>query len=144
MVISEKGLKFINQWEGSRLTAYQDQRGIWTIGVGHTGPDVTCGLTVTQEMVDSWLRTDTRAACQAIARNIDVALSQNQFDAIASFVYNVGVSAAVGSTLFKYVNRGLTDLAAAEFGKWNHVSGVVDAGLTRRRAAERDLFLSMD
>lgn len=142
MVLGSKGTILIHSFEALRLTAYQDQRGIWTLGWGHT--PAAEGQTCTMEDAATWFQDDTRAACQAISRHIDVALSQNQFDALASFTFNVGVSAAAGSTLFKLVNRGIWDQAAAEFGKWNHVDGVENAGLTRRRAAERDLFLSMD
>ena len=108
MVLGEKGTALIHSFESLALTAYQDERGIWTIGWGHTG-GVRQGDTYTQEQADAWFVADTRAACQAISRNIDVALTQNQFDALASFTFNVGISAAAGSTLFRYVNRGLTD-----------------------------------
>jgi lysozyme len=142
MVLGPKGTALIHSFESLALTAYQDQRGIWTIGWGHT--PAYKGQTCTQEQADAWFQADTRAACQAISRNIDVALTQNQFDALVSFTYNVGVSAAAGSTLFRYVNQGCWDVAAAEFLRWDHVDGVTSAGLARRRAAERDLFLSMD
>jgi lysozyme len=142
MVLGDKGIKLIQSFESLRLAAYQDQRGIWTIGFGHV-PSFQ-GQTCTLDQADDWFLDDTRAACQAIARHVDVALSQNQFDALASFTYNVGVGAFAGSTLLRYVNQGCWDVAAAEFDRWDHVDGQTNAGLARRRTAEKALFLSMD
>jgi lysozyme len=142
LVLGDKGIKLIQSFETLALTAYPDQGGIWTIGWGHT-PSFQ-GQTCTLDQADDWFLDDTRAACQAISRHVDVALSQNQFDALVSFTFNVGIGAFAGSTLLKLVNRGIWDQAAAEFAKWDHVDGKPSAGLDKRRAAERDLFLSMD
>jgi len=143
MTLGDKGTKLIQSFETLELTGYPDQKGIPTAGWGHTG-GVEIGKTYAIDQADDWFLDDTHSACAAIARNVDVALTQNQFDALVSFAFNVGIGAFAGSTLLKYVNRGLWDQAAAQFDIWNHVDGQVDAGLTRRRAAEKQLFLSVD
>jgi lysozyme len=133
------GRALIQSFEACKLYSYQDQRGVWTIGWGHTlgvVPYQTC----TQAEADAWFVQDTQAAVNAVTRTVDVALTQNQFDALVSFTYNVGVGAEASSTLLKLLNQGKFGLAAAQFSFWNHVDGQVDAGLTRRRAAEQALF----
>jgi lysozyme len=141
MKLSASGLKFIEQQEGIRFNAYQDQRGIWTIGVGHTGPDITQGLVATQEQIDNWLLQDTQTAVNAVNRTTDVPLTQNQFDALCSLCFNIGQGNFGSSTLVKDLNAGNTAGAAAQFLVWNRVNGVPNAGLIRRRAAEQALFL---
>lgn len=140
MKLSDFGLKFIEQLEGNHPLAYQDQRGVWTIGVGHTGADVTPGLVATQDQIDSWLLQDTQTACNAVMRTVDVPMTQNQFDALVSFTFNVGQGSEAHSTMVTLLNQGKYDFAAAQFSFWNHVNGQVNAGLTRRRAAEQALF----
>jgi len=142
MTLGEKGIKLIQSFETLRLVAYQDQRGFWSIGWGHRPSSM--GATCSIDQADDWFLDDTRAACGAVTRNVDVALTQNQFDALVSFAYNIGMGAFAGSTLLRYVNRGLWDVAAAEFDRWDNVDGKSDAGLARRRTAEKALFLSMD
>jgi lysozyme len=140
MQLGAKGKALIQSFEDCKLYAYQDQRGIWTIGWGHTlgvVPYQTC----TTADADGWFTQDTQAACNAVNRTVDVALSQNQFDALVSFTFNVGMGSEAHSTLVKVLNQGHYDQAADQFLVWNHVNGVPNAGLTRRRAAERALFL---
>lgn len=141
LVLGINGVALIKQFEGCRLTAYQDQRGIWTIGYGHTGPEVVQGLTCTQTQADSWLLADTHAASMAVLKDVDIILTQNQFDALVSFTFNVGIGNFAGSTLLKQLNAGHTALAADQFLVWDHVNGVPNAGLLRRRQAEQALFL---
>jgi lysozyme len=112
-----------------------------TIGWGHTA-GVQLGDTCTQAQADAWFQTDALWAGQAILRTVDVALTQNQFDALVSFTFNVGVGAEAASTLLKVLNAGNYQAAADQFLRWDHVNGVVDPGLTRRRQAEQALFLS--
>lgn len=141
MQLGPKGRALIKSFEKLRYQAYRDQRGVWTIGWGHTGPEVHEFMTCDDAKADLWLAQDVHNAVHAVINSLDVAVNQNQFDALVSFTFNVGISAAAGSTLFRYVNRGLTDLAADQFNLWNHVDGQVSAGLTERRAAEKALFL---
>lgn len=140
MQLGPKGEALIKGFETLALVAYPDQGGIMTIGWGHT--PASKGQTCTSDQAQTWFLADTGAACRAINSHIDVALTQEQFDALASFVYNVGVGAAVGSTLFRYVNAHVP-AAADEFLRWDHVNGQTSAGLLRRRQAERALFLGL-
>jgi len=134
------GILLIQGFETLRLQSYQDQRGVWTIGWGHTGSNVGPGQTCTASQADLWFQTDTAFACKAINDTVTVPLSQNQFDALVSFTFNVGVGSEAHSTLLKLLNAGDYAGAAAQFAVWNHVDGVVNAGLTRRRAAEQAMF----
>lgn len=142
MILGAAGSKLIQSFETLRLVAYQDQRGRWTIGWGHTGPGVVAGLTCTAEQADAWFLEDTGAAVRANNAVLDVACTQNQFDALVSFTFNVGVNAEAHSTMLQLLNAGNVDAAAAEFPKWDHVEGVPNAGLRRRRVAEQALFLA--
>lgn len=136
------GAALIKRFEQCRLTSYQDQRGIWTIGWGHTGPEVIEGLTCTQTQADTWFLADTHFAVVAVIKSLAVQLTQNEFDALVCFTFNVGAGSEAHSTLLRLVNLGQTQQAADQFPIWNHVDGVVDPGLTRRRTAEQALFLS--
>lgn len=140
MKTSSTGRALIRNAEGDKLTAYYCPAGVLTIGVGHTGPDVKPGMRITQAQSDALLSADLAKFEKAVARNVKVALTQNQFDALVSFTYNLGEGNLRSSTLLKRVNAGDMAGAAAEFGKWNKAGGMVLAGLTRRRAAEAALF----
>lgn len=142
MVISEKGLALIKQFESLRLATYKDSVGIPTIGWGHTGPEVKMGQKITQEEAVRLLRADVARFEKAVGRVVRVVLNQNQFDALVSFSFNVGAQALEDSTLLKKLNAGDVQGAADQFPRWNKAGGEVLAGLTRRRAAERSLFLS--
>jgi lysozyme len=139
MMLGAAGRALIQGFESCKLVAFQDQGGIWTLGWGHT-QGVTPGQTCTQEQADAWFIDDTQSACNAVTRTVDVPLNQNQFDALVSFTYNVGQGSEANSTLLKLLNQGKYALAADQFSFWNHVNGVPNAGLTRRRAAEQALF----
>lgn len=142
MKLGPKGEALIKSYEKLRLVAYQDLGGVWTIGWGHTGPGVEEGATCTAEQAQVWFWSDTSHAVNATNRAVDIALSQNQFDAIVSFTYNVGVGAEEHSTLIRLVNAKNLAGAADEFPKWNKVNGVISDGLIARRKAERALFVS--
>lgn len=149
MKVSEKGRAFIQSFEKCRLTAYRDGGGVWTVGWGHTGPEVRPGFVVTQDQADLLFEDDLQYFECGVEDLVKVPISQDQFDALVSFAYNVGLdqdedTRAEGlgdSTLLKYLNRGEYRNAAAEFLKWDHDNGKRVAGLTRRRIAERDMFL---
>jgi lysozyme len=141
MALGLKGLDLIKSFEKLRYQAYQDQRGIWTCGWGHTGPEITEFTTCDDQKADLWLIQDTYNAVHAVINSLDVAVNQNQFDALVSFTYNVGAGSEAHSTLLRLINNGRFALAADQFNLWNHVDGQVSAGLTARRAAEKALFL---
>lgn len=140
--LSSKGENLIKGFESLRLTAYQDQKGIWTCGWGHTGADVVAGTTCTPEQAEQWFLEDTQAAVNGVDTSITTNVNQNQFDALVSFTFNVGVGAEAHSTMVKLINARNFTGAAAEFPKWDHVNGVPNAGLLRRRQAEQQLFLA--
>lgn len=140
--LGSRGEALIKSFEQLRLTAYRNfPNEPWTAGWGHTGKDVTENTTCTPEHAEIWFECDVAAAEQAVNMMVDVDLNQNEFDALVSFGYNVGVSAETHSTLIAFVNRNALRSAAEQFLKWDHVGGIVVPGLTKRRIAERDLFL---
>ncbi len=142
--INQAGLDLIKNFEGCRLTAYPDPGSggePWTIGYGHTGPEVHEGLTITQEQADQDLQRDLQNFEQAVNDLIAVSLTPNQFAALVSFDYNTGSLAT--STLLRLVNAGNFQAAAGQFALWVHDgNGNVLPGLVRRRAAEKQLFLT--
>jgi lysozyme len=139
MKTSPAGIKFIEEREGCRLTAYQDSVGVWTIGVGHT-IGVVPGMTITQEEADDLLAEDLANAEAAVNSLVKVPLSQPQFDALVSLVFNIGSGAFRNSTLLRKLNAGDTEGAAAEFQRWCHAGDQVLPGLVKRRAAEAAMF----
>lgn len=142
MNTSDKGVAQIQDFEGLRLATYKDAVGIPTVGWGHTGPDVKMGVTITRAEAERLLREDLHDFERAVSRVVRVGLNQNQFDALVCFSFNVGAKALENSTLLKKLNAGDYAGAAEQFLRWNKASGQVLPGLTRRRAAERALFLS--
>ena len=142
MQYSKKGEELTEAFEGCRLTSYQDIKGIWTIGVGHTGPEVVEGLVWTQNQADSQLIADLIRAEHAVNTLVTVPLSQGEYDSLVDFCYNAGTGAFASSTMLKLLNSGDYTDAANEFEKWDHASGKVVAGLLRRRLAEKEEFLS--
>lgn len=139
MNISDNGLAFIKSYEGLRLKAYQDSVGIWTIGYGHTN-GVKEGDVITEEQATEFLRDDVGFAEQCIAMSVDVPLTQNEYDALVSFVFNVGCGAFRKSTLLTRLKAGDYDACATEFLRWSKAGGKEVAGLARRRLGESRLF----
>lgn len=144
LIYSGNGLALTEQFEGCELTAYQDQVGVWTIGYGHTGPDVTPGLTITQDQAQSLLAHDVLGAATCVNKVVTVQIAQEEFDALVDFVFNLGAGAFTGSTLLKELNAGNFSAAASQFDSWDHAGGAVVAGLLRRRQAETALFSTAD
>lgn len=146
MQTSEKGIALIKQFEGCKLTAYQDSVGVWTIGYGWTQPvdgkPVRAGMTIKQETAERLLKTGLVSYESDVSRLVKVGLTQGQFDALVSFTYNLGARSLSTSTLLRKLNAGDYVGAADEFLRWNKAGGKVLNGLTRRREAERALFLS--
>ena len=144
MKISQNGLNLIEHYEGLRLFAYQDSIGLWTIGYGTTvypnGKRVAKGDACTVEQADSYIRHDVDKFEKGVNDLVHVPLNQNQFDALVSFAYNLGLGNLGSSTLLKLVNKSQFDAAVNEFQKWCRAGGKVVAGLTVRRKAESNLF----
>lgn len=139
--ISPKGLSLLQTYEGCKLTPYLDQRGVITIGYGHTGPEVNWSLHYTPDDALTVLKKDLNFAEVEVDKNITVALNDNEFSALVCFSYNVGCKAFHLSTLRTLLNQNKKSLAGDEFLKWIHVNGEVSQGLLNRRIAERALFL---
>lgn len=146
MQTSEKGIALIKQFEGCKLTAYQDSVGVWTIGYGWTQPvdgkPIRAGMTIKQETAERLLKTGLVSYESDVSRLVKVGLTQGQFDALVSFTYNLGARSLSTSTLLRKLNAGDYAGAADEFLRWNKAGGKVLNGLSRRREAERALFLS--
>lgn len=148
MNLSDQLYSFIKNFEGCRLKAYNDGVGIMTIGYGSTmypeGTRVKEGDMITQERAEFMLKWEVILKAKSVAAFLyNVVLKQQQFDALVSFAYNVGVGNLQKSTLLKKVKLNPNDESIRdEFMKWNKAGGKTLEGLTRRRAAEADLYFS--
>jgi lysozyme len=153
MKISNQGIKLIKSFEGLRLKAYKDIAGIWTIGYGSTryqnGTTIKPGDVLSCETEANTLFAITlNKYVSAVNKGIKVALTQNQFDALVSFIYNVGTGVVTFSTLFKMLNTGNYQGAADQFLLWNKITDpqtgkkILSKTLTNRREQERTLFLT--
>lgn len=142
ITMSNEGLLVLRHFEGLRLRAYRDPVGVWTIGYGHTGPDVYEGLVWSLAQADKALRERlTREFVPGVLAVITRSMRQHELDAMVDLAYNVGVDAFQRSTLVRKFNLGDTQGAADEFLRWNRAGGEVLLGLRRRRWANRALFL---
>lgn len=139
MQTSAEMRRMISEWEGCKLVAYRDPVGIWTIGVGHTGPEVGPGMRISPQEADDILSKDLARFERAVERLLPTT-TQAQFDALVSFAFNCGEGALRDSTLRKHHNAGNYDAASREFQRWNKAGGQVLAGLTRRRAGEAAVY----
>lgn len=135
MNISDKGLSLLIEREGKRNRAYLDSVGVWTIGVGHTGPEVHEGLVWTDAQVADALKHDVTRFERAVINAVKVPMVQYQFDALVSFAFNVGEGAMAGSTLIKKMNAGDYEGAALQFDRWH-----IPPEITSRRNGEREQF----
>jgi lysozyme len=142
MDLDGSGFAFLKGNEGCRLEAYQDSGGVYTIGYGCT-ENVCPGMTITQGEADAMLKAAVLPVCRAINKLVRIVLEQNQFNALVSFTYNVGIGAFENSTLLQKLNNGDFRGAQKEFLRWNKVAGEINAGLVDRRARESLLFLSV-
>lgn len=149
MEISMEGLEAIEGYEELRLSPYKDQGGRFTIGWGHRMDtkeiaDLVPGGTITAEDAADLLKADVEDAVNCVNEVCTVNLTQNQFDALVSFTFNVGCENFELSTLLELLNEGNTQGAAAQFTIWDHVNGKVSDGLLKRRMEEQKTFLTQD
>ncbi|WP_322042432.1 lysozyme [Paraburkholderia sp. J67] len=142
MKINSAGLDLIKYYEGRRLIAYADVVGVLTIGYGHTGADVTPGLVITQTQADQLLADDLARFESGVSRLALVPLNANQFSALVSFSYNLGLDNLRQSTLLRELNGGDYTAAANQFPRWDRAGGRELSGLLKRRQAEQALFLT--
>jgi lysozyme len=142
--LSAAGEKFIVNEEGIRLNSYLDQVGVWTIGVGHTGPELHGGITWTREKVMEVFRADVARFAAAVTKLVGAALKPHEFDALVSFAFNVGTGNFASSTLLRKLNALDYRGAGEQFSRWNKgkINGVLTElpVLTARRRRERKLF----
>lgn len=143
VAMSLDGQRVLKYFEACKLEAYWDADGkVWTIGWGHTGPDVYEGLTITRAQADQLLQMRLVSEfAPGVLRAIHRRMEQCEFDAMVDLAYNIGVDAFQGSTFVRKFNAGDVAGAADEFPRWNKSGGKVMLGLRRRRAADRALFL---
>jgi lysozyme len=154
MQMSEPGLELLKLWEGFKLKVYKDSAGLPTIGVGHlitkseqssgniqiAGVSVAYANGLTDQQALDLLSQDVQPAEQAVNKGVKVELNQDQFDALVSFTFNVGVGAFNGSTLLKVLNQGQYTQVPAQLQRWNKAGGKVVQGLVNRRANEIRLW----
>lgn len=144
--INQRGLDLIKEFEGFRSEAYLCPANVWTIGFGSTfypdGRKVKKSDRITKEEAEKLLMTTVQTFADGVNKAVKVPLTSNQFSALVSLCFNIGISAFQKSTLVRVLNEGNYGEAANQFLRWNRGGGKVLAGLTRRRNRERELFLS--
>ena len=143
--ISQHGLAKLKQWEGLKTKAYKDSGGVWTIGYGHTAvagePKPRAGMVIIAAEAESILLKDLTQYEAAIENNVKVKLNDNQFAALVSFAFNVGIGAFKNSTLLKKLNQGNFNAVPTELMKWTKAGGKKIQGLVNRRRAEGYLWM---
>ena len=141
MKISEVGIKLICKWEEFRGYAYVCPAGLWTIGYGHTvGVKPTDKIDLAQG--EAYLRQDLEIVERCL-NSLKLELNQNQYDALCSLIFNIGIGNFKRSTLLKYLQAKQYDKASSEFLKWRKANGKVLKGLEARRKDEQELFNKM-
>lgn len=141
MFTSIAGRAFIQRWERCELKAYRKfPNEPWTIGWGHTGKEVHEGLVWTQLQADAQFYKDIAHAEDCINSSVSVPLTQGEFDALVSWVHNLGCGALHGSTLLRLLNDSDYDGAVAEFTRWDHINHQEVEGLLHRRREEQVLW----
>lgn len=140
MNISKEGLSLIKKFEGCELEAYLCPAGVWTIGYGHT-KDVKEGDKINKEEADYLLQEEMIEYESYINDFVEVPLNQNQFDALCSWVYNLGPTNLKNSTMLRVLNEEKYADVPQEIKRWNKAGGEVLDGLIKRREAEAKMFL---
>lgn len=138
---SIEAVHLISQSEGCRLTAYKDQAGVVTIGYGHTGTGAAMGATISPEDAELLLSEDLKVVDEAIGHLVQVPLTQSQYDATCSLIFNIGRGHFSKSSVLRCLNAKEYKLAADHFLDWRMAAGKINPGLVARRARERELFL---
>lgn len=141
MKTSEAGKEFIKLKEGLKLETYKCSSNVSTIGYGHTGSDVHAGMKITKEQAEKLFAIDIQIHENNVNKLVKVPLTQNQFDALVSFEFNIGYGAFKDSTLLRLLNQGKYSESAEQFTRWVYSGGKVSAGLQKRRGEEKRLFL---
>ena len=133
-------ISLVKEFEGCKLCSYQDQGGIWSVGYGTTGPFVTPNMKITQSTADAWLINHIDTVSAALTRMIKTPINENQFGALVSLAYNIGIGHFASSSALALLNEGFLEQVPSHIALWNKVNDVVNTGLVRRRAAEIALW----
>lgn len=141
LTLSVSGIALITGFEGKENVAYYDSIKVPTVCVGHTGPEVKVGDRYSDTMCDDLLRKDTTVAQKAVKRLVKAKITQEQYDVLVSWTFNLGEGNLAASTMLKDINAGNCVKAGAEMRKWDRAGGQVVSGLTRRRVAESLIWL---
>ena len=139
--LGKYGLELIKSFEGCVLKVYLDAIGLPTIGYGHLIKPGESFTKITQKEAEDLLKSDAQIFVDGVNKLLEVNVTQNQFDALVSIAFNIGLGNLKSSTLLRLINAGDYKGAADQFPRWNKAGGKVLNGLTKRRNAERDLFL---
>lgn len=143
MKISQKGIDLIKKFEGCRLKAYKDSVGVWTIGRGNTS-HAKAGMTITQQQAETFLKEDI-VPVERVLNGMGVNFTQNQFDALCSWIFNLGTANFNSSTMRKYIIAKKGDVEITDqLIKWHNAGGKPLTGLKRRRVAEANMFLGRE
>lgn len=147
MNCDEAGIDFIKSFEGLKLSPYQDQKGIWTIGWGHTEGVTSKTPSITESQAQLILEEDIEEPEEAVTRMVRIQLTQNEFNALVSFTFNEGVTKFMKSTLLSMLNNGDKAGAGKQFDRWIYYEGedgkmYTSPGLQMRREKEKELFLT--
>lgn len=143
--MTPEGLALIRRHEGYRKTAYRCPAGVWTVGYGHTSmagpPPVFAGLEVSRAQANEILARDVEAVARQVTALLKVPLASQEFSALVSFAFNVGIGNFAKSSVLKAVNAGDFAAVPRRLQLWTKAGGKVLPGLIRRRAAEAELFV---
>ena len=143
MKISEQGLNLIKQHEGCKLFAYRDSVGVATIGYGHT-KGVRMGMAITQQQADAFIKEDV-AEAEKVLNGLGINFKQCQFDALCSWIFNLGTGNFIHSTMAVRINTGASDEAITDhLIRWVNAGGTPLLGLMKRRVAEANMFLGSE
>jgi lysozyme len=139
MIVSDYAIELVKSFEELSLEAYLCPAGVWTIGYGHTH-GVKEGDKIDEQRADYLLKSDMSVFSDYVLNMVTYDISQNQFDALSSLVFNIGPTNFKNSTLLKKLNKGDSKGASSEFSKWRKGGGVILKGLVQRRKTEKELF----
>jgi len=132
----------VKHFEGLRLTAYQCSANVWTLGWGHTA-GVEQGDYIDQDQAETWLDDDLHSCAMDIHRLVNVPLEQYEFDALSSWVFNLGGTNLKESTMLKVINQDIDGDIVFEMKRWNKSGGQILPGLIKRRDAEAEMWLGL-
>ena len=143
MKISQKGIDLIKKFEGCKLYAYRDSVGVATIGYGHI-KGVKMGMSITQQQAETFLKDDIKPI-ETFLNGMGINYTQGQFDALTSWIFNLGQGNFKSSTMYKYIVARKSDLEITnQMVKWHNAGGRPLLGLKKRRAEEANMFLGRE